>query len=177
MSGGIFHPSIFHPSIFDTGNLGDGRFTAQSVTATPGRRYAGFVAKTPAVLVSHVGLFTKLSVMAVPGGRYTSRASRLKLTALSVIALPGQRQNFIAKTSAVLVPHEGLFTALQVIAVPGKRTVFLAKTEAEIIAVSAAEEIMGPPDQDFRFYNRVIREDDEILTFILNAVTSGILDS
>ena len=39
------------------------------------------------------------------------------------------------------------------------------------------EEVMGPPDQDFRFYNRVKREDDDILEFILNTTTSGILDS
>ena len=39
-----------------------------------------------------------------------------------------------------------------------------------------SEEVLGPPDQDFRHYNQVMREDEEILAFILSTVTSGILE-
>ena len=48
-------------------------------------------------------------------------------------------------------------------------------------AAADQDETMAPPDRlvadKFRHYERVKREDDEILTFILNAVTSGVLDS
>jgi len=159
-------------------------YTRLSITATPGRNYS-FSAKDlwdpdtprPADI-----LFTNISVTATPGRRYNfsprGKVSK-RFTELSIQAIPGRIHSFIAKDPATPPPGRppGEFTALQLYAVPGKRKLFLAKTEAEIIAVSTAEEIMGPPDQDFRFYNRVIREDDEILTFILNAVTSGILDS
>ena len=38
------------------------------------------------------------------------------------------------------------------------------------------EEIMAPPDRALR-YAQAHREDEEILTFILNATTSGILEN
>ena len=152
-------------------------YTGLSVIAVPGADDYTFSPKKSAVLPRPFGYdYTELSVIGVPGPiRQFGHSGAF--TELSAISTPGTIRAFLHKKPADIIPHEGEFTALQVYALPGKRRVFLAKTEAEIIAVSTAEEIMGPPDQDFRFYNRVIREDDEILTFILNAVTSGILDS
>ena len=37
------------------------------------------------------------------------------------------------------------------------------------------EETYASPDQDFRHYHKVMREDEEILEFIITTVTSGLL--
>jgi hypothetical protein len=105
-------------------------------------------------------------------------------TRLSITATPGKNyRGFTPKTAAgpPSGPHTGgPFTQLQVYGVPGQRFAFTAKTEADVVvppvAAAVEEEIMGPPDR-YTIYAQALREDEEILTFVLNTVTSGILEN
>ena len=175
MSGGIFHPSIFHPSIFDTGDLAG--TTAQSVTATPGKPH-WFGAKTEAVSLTPRDdtRFTELSNSALVGKIHSFLAKTEaippgtprgvdRFTQLSTTALPGKQYLFPA------VPAEQV-TALQVYALPGKRRIFLAKTEAGEL-VRKKFSLHGAEQQHRQL---LLRQDEEILEFIITVTTSGLLE-
>ena len=58
---------------------------------------------------------------------------------------------------------------------------FNTGSASPVVVTTAAEEVMGPPDREtirkLELYKQVMREDEEILTILLNAVTSGILEN
>ena len=175
MSGGIFHPSIFHPSIFDTGDLAG--TTAQSVTATPGKPH-WFGAKTEAAgsTPRDDTRFTELSNSALAGKIHSFLAKTEavlpgtprgtdRFTQLSTMALPGKQYLFQEEGAEQV-------TALQVYALPGKRRVFLAKTESgELIKKKFS--LHGADQQRHAL---LLRDDEEILEFIVTITTAGLLE-
>ena len=144
---GIFHPSIFHPDIFLTGWSARGDDRFTELSSSAlPGRLHTFVAKTEAVL---------------PG---TPRGVD-RFTQLSTMALPGKQYLF---------PEVGAeqVTALQVYALPGKRRVFLAKTESgELIKKKFS--LHGADQQRHAL---LLRDDEEILEFIVTITTAGLLE-
>ena len=99
-------------------------------------------------------------------------------TQLSIIATPGGRHSFTAKTSGGAGEKgEGLFTALSIIATPGGRHSFTAKT----IVIPVPEEperifdagggVTGKVQEDL--YRWRLRDDKEIIEIIMGIVLSG----
>jgi hypothetical protein len=165
-------------------------YTRLSITALPGRNYAGFVAKAFAISPKGAGEITTLSVTATPGRKYQigGRQVGAGFTELSVTATPGAKHSFAPKGATVVVPHEGEFTQLSVIALPGGRHVFLAKAEAPIVEppieppviLPGGGVVSGADDLHMEYSERkrelLLREDEEIVEIISIIVSSGILE-
>jgi len=134
-------------------------YTQLSPTGIPGRRYS-FLAKTESAAEKGIGLFTELSL----------------------IGLPGRIHSFSAKTAAVASEKGiGLFTELSLIGLPGRIHSFVAKTAAEVSDVIPEVEVSGGGGGGAVYYDRALnirlkRDDEEILEFITNIVTQGILN-
>jgi len=111
----------------------------------------------------------------------------MAVTQLSPSAVPGRRYSFSPKTAAGGGRGAGPFTILSVMALPGMRRAFVAKTpytEPEVTPTPtpapAPTPVGGgyvsmpyPAEQMVRLY----REDEEITEFIMAMVQSGILDN
>ena len=153
-------------------------YTRLSTTASPGRNYAAFQAKAISTKArDHEDSFTRLSVTATPGRRYIlGKHSGKVFTELSVQAVPGRQHNFIAKTPAVPPAGRppGEFTALQVYALPGKRLTFIAKTETVTTPEEKKKFSLHGAEQQYR--QLLLRQDEEILEFIITVTTSGLLE-
>lgn len=164
----------------------NGPFTEQSVTALPGQIHS-FSAKDlwePFEPRPDNGPFTDQSVTAVPGKRHSFLAKDLweplsprpggLYTALSVTALPGKRYSLLGEAAVKRI------TALQVYALPGKPQVFLAKTEVPVVEPVLPDEGGGGDERRasaLELQNKLLREDQEVLEFIMTATGSGILEN
>ena len=157
--------------------------TRLSITALPGRNYAAFQPKDfwdpdsprPADIS-----FTALSVTATPGRQYNFEPrSKIdqRFTELSVIAVPGRQHTFLAKSPAVPPAGRppGIFTQLSVVALPGKRFAFLAKAEAPIVVPDVTKKF-SLHGADQQRHALLLRDDEEILEFIVTITTAGLLE-
>ena len=102
-------------------------------------------------------------------------------TQLSPTGIPGRRYSFLAKTESAAEKAIGLFTELSLIGLPGRIHSFVAKTAAEVSDVIPEVEVSGGGGGGAVYYDRVLnirlkRDDEEILEFITNIVTQGILN-
>ena len=100
-------------------------------------------------------------------------------TQLSPTGIPGRRYSFLAKTESAAEKGIGLFTELSLIGLPGRIHSFYAKTAAEVSDVILEVEVSGGGGAVY--YDRALnirlkRDDEEILEFITNIVTQGILN-
>jgi hypothetical protein len=85
------------------------------------------------------GPFTALSIMALPGRRHsfiaktaaTAEKGAGPFTELSALGLPGQRHAFTPKTAATAEKGAGPFTELSALGLPGQRHAFTPKTAAQ----------------------------------------------
>ena len=154
-------------------------YTRLSLTATSGRNYSTFQAKAASTAERHhEHTFTRLSVTATPGRQYIlGHHSGRKFTELSVQAVPGRQHNFIAKTPAVPPAGRppGIFTQLSVVALPGKRFAFLAKAEAPIVVPDVTKKF-SLHGADQQRHALLLRDDEEILEFIVTITTAGLLE-
>jgi hypothetical protein len=127
------------------------------------------------------GPFTALSIMALPGRRHsfiaktaaTAEKGAGPFTELSALGLPGQRHAFTPKTAAQALKGLGPFTALSVLALPGQRQEFSAKAAAAIIA--EAEQVTYGRRQWQR--TAWINDDEDLLDIIAQLAATGILDN
>lgn len=152
-------------------------YTQLSIIGTPGKKQT-FTAKVSASPGKGLGPFTELSVLSTPGKihAFTAKTSAISVggrpegifTELSIIALSGMRHSFVAKIPHIAPPveiHPEVPTISSVRAGGGWTGDAMFEFREEEARRRRAERI-----------NRIIRDDEEILGVLMEAVLSGILE-